>query len=339
MNWSKSVTSITARSEQSELAMDPAHLSLTPLRHIFCDEDLQYFINKSVGYRSICNFIESICESVTNAARQGRLSIIRPSVEVNSICDRFVSAVLVPLEDMLAEFPPLPQSQRFGNKAFSQWHSAATARMSSWIGTYITSLSVDSIVCANVCAVEVCSYLLGSFGDPKRIDYGTGHELSFLCALMCLFQNSEIPVSIVDVIFSRYWSLIKSLLNAYKLEPAGSHGVWGLDDYFHLIFLFGAAEQLGKSDEPVSALFSRICSSLDSPQSQVDSSLFGTALTWSVKAKPGAPINETSPVLWSLAGVKDWNKVTLGLMRMYKGEVLGKLPVVQHLLFGYRIQW
>ena len=46
-------------------------------------------------------------------------------------------------------------------------------------------MSMTKAVC-DAAADEACEYLLHSFGDATRIDYGTGHECNFVCFLMVL---------------------------------------------------------------------------------------------------------------------------------------------------------
>jgi serine/threonine-protein phosphatase 2A activator len=102
------------------------------------------------------------------------------------------------------------------------------------------------------------NYFLDCFGSGKRIDYGTGHELNFLCILLILFEagyyKEEDFASIVHHVFFRYLLFVRSLQVTYKLEPAGAHGVWGLDEYHFLPFIFGASELIGNPDIKPSAI-------------------------------------------------------------------------------------
>ena len=57
-------------------------------------------------------------------------------------------------------------------------------------------------------SVELAPYLVGSIGNSTRIDYGTGHEASFICWICCLRQieivQEEDKIALVTKVFTRY---------------------------------------------------------------------------------------------------------------------------------------
>lgn len=105
---------------------------------------------------------------------------------------------------------------------------------------------------------ELSGYLEDSFGNSQRVDYGTGHETTFFVFLCCLYKalvlkKEDIP-AVILLVFPAYLKVVRHLQTVYWLEPAGSHGVWCLDDYQLLPFLFGSAQLIGNAEIPPSAV-------------------------------------------------------------------------------------
>ncbi|CAN7989880.1 unnamed protein product, partial [Ixodes pacificus] len=133
----------------------------------------------------------------------------------------------------------------------------------------------------------------------------------------------------------RYLRLVRRLQLEYRMEPAGSHGVWSLDDYQFLPFIWGSAQLVGGSCRDVRTSCSQPKSFTAEGYAEALSRdyMFMGCIEFISKVKSG-PFHEHSNQLWNISGVHSWAKVNAGLIKMYKAEVLGKFPVVQHVVFG-----
>ena len=121
---------------------------------------------------------------------------------------------------------------------------------------------------------------------------------------------------------------MRKIQRTYGLEPAGSHGVWSLDDYQFLPFYFGSSQLL---DHP--NIKPRSIRSFDILDTFASEYLYIDAIRFIHQVKTG-PFAEHSPILNDIANVPTWSKVNLGLMKMYQVEVIGKFPIMQHFYFG-----
>lgn len=185
----------------------------------------------------------------------------------------------------------------------------------------------------NLAVPEIKHYLLDSFGSYMRIDYGTGHELNFVFFLLCLFKlkvfGPQDFKALVNIVFQKYLTLMRKVQMTYLLEPAGSHGVWGLDDYQHLAFYFGAA-QLIKNPQYIPE------SIHEDPtlNKEADDFMYFGCIKFIKSVKKGVPFGESSPMLNDISAVATWEKVNTGMLKMFMAEVVGKLPVIKHTIFG-----
>ncbi|TID29208.1 hypothetical protein CANINC_002093 [Pichia inconspicua] len=265
--------------------------------------------------------------------------------------------ILDELVKLEVETPPIPGPRRYGNFAFRDWQDKMTSNIDKIIDEHLLKFFNSDNMKGNYDGfkIELKFYLCASFGSRDRMDYGTGHELAFVSFLGCFIMSGLIDYKLIKgeeylMILAKYYDLVKSLILRYTLEPAGSHGVWGLDDHFHLIYVFGSCQlidfkMIGKdmkndrSEEYAKVLNYRMGLT---PSSILNdeilkkyrtSNLYYNAISFIRKVKSG-PFAEHSPMLYEISSNKSWEKVARGMLRMFYGEVLSKFPVVQHFYFG-----
>lgn len=339
---------------------------VSPSKRIHVVQDVQVF-QTTQAYRDIVTFLLQLNRAVVPRKTPATSSTtsIAQSWQLRGDAVKFSEPVrrlrllLSKLEAIIEEAPLDQGPRRFGNISFRKWYRTVESRAS---GLLAESLSPEVFQAggaapdAATAELELTSYLLGSFGSPQRLDYGTGHELSFLAFLACIWKLNGFSSAgpgveergIVLGVVQPYLELIRTLIKTYTLEPAGSHGVWGLDDHSFVPYIFGSAQlspAISESDHTpiegslVGAPDPSGVAKGNIVEKERGSNMYFSAIGFIYDVKKG-PFWEHSPILYDVSGVPGgWGKINKGMIKMYNAEVLSKFPVVQHFPFGSLLSW
>lgn len=287
-----------------------------PVRRILTNEDLEAW-KSSQTKEQYLSFIKDLNASVIGDTNDCEC-------DTTPVIDQLVQ-ILEKVSSLVDEYPAADQStSRFGKPEFVDFYDQVKERSAEMISE-IPGLDKESIP-------ELATYFSEAWGNRSRIDYGSGHELNFMAFLLCLKElgllKKENYKAVVLKVFLTYLKVIRRVQTMYWLEPAGSHGVWGLDDYHFLPFMFGSAQLTPhRYLRPISI------HDKDMLDMYADKYMYMGCIQF-INSVKTASLRWHSPLIDDISGVKKWSKVNEGMIKMYNAEVLNKLPIIQHFMFG-----
>lgn len=291
-----------------------------PVRRVYTKEDLEVW-KDSATYNELLEFVCSLQNAVVGKANDDPCFVSTTVDHILSLLDSINSII---------DKHPVEHEKdvsRFGKIEFRDFYTEVSELATNLVKGVVGHENID-----------VSTYLLESWGDSKRIDYGSGHELNFMCFLLCLYKleliNEQDFPAIILRVFTKYMSIMRRLQKIYWLEPAGSHGVWGLDDYHFLPFLFGAAQLTHHPHMRPKSIHNE-----ELVEMYKDKYIYLECIDFINKIKTSSndqklSLRWHSPMLDDISSAKSWEKIKDGMVKMYTAEVLGKLPIIQHFLFG-----
>jgi serine/threonine-protein phosphatase 2A activator len=169
------------------------HQFIRPVKRINEGHDVPRFLS-SRAYSDISTFIMQLnmamCPKMvgTDTANQVKTWPLDSSDVIVTGAVKNVQSLLSEIDAIIEEAPPDTGPRRFGNVSFRTWYGILEAHvphlLQEHLSSSILSLGSDEATAQD----ELSSYLLGGFGSAQRLDYGTGHELSFLAFLGCIWK-------------------------------------------------------------------------------------------------------------------------------------------------------
>ena len=167
-----------------------------PTKKINDGDDVSSFL-VSKAYRDITTFLLQLNTSMIPlyTPKTGPQAKKFQTWEIGSLDVQFSSPVihlknlLLELNTIIDEIPLATGPRRFGNIAFRKWHETVENRSIQLLEDNLPPTVLSFPHESDVSAMdELRAYFLGSFGSSQRLDYGTGHELSFLAFLGCIWK-------------------------------------------------------------------------------------------------------------------------------------------------------
>jgi serine/threonine-protein phosphatase 2A activator len=177
------------------MAPSGQHAFETPSKRINDGDDLSFFLRSS-AYADIMTWILQLNRAMVPIKRATDSSFVDtwPLRSTNIAISPEVaklSNLISSLDGLMEKAPPESGPRRFGNAAFRTWHAAVREAIPSLLQDALSDklwgrardhADLDAL------NLELAAYLLASFGSPERLDYGTGHELSFLAFLASVWK-------------------------------------------------------------------------------------------------------------------------------------------------------
>lgn len=169
-----------------------SHTFVKPIKRIHEGHDVPAFLT-SRAYRDIGVFVMQLnlamCPRKSPEAAQIQTWRLDSPIVLSEPVQK-LRELLQNIDSIIEEAPPDTGPRRFGNVSFRKWYRILESRIETLLEKYLPNEILEFSTTGNGVSVldELIPYLLGGFGSPQRLDYGTGHELSFLAFLGCIWK-------------------------------------------------------------------------------------------------------------------------------------------------------